>query len=86
MPIFYDKNGKVLRVRDKVLCKLDDGTIEEGIILYDKRVEEYMVFFKYSMWYGKDELDCNSYGKAYVLKDCNGEDLELIESYLKENE
>ena len=83
MSKFYDKNGKVLRTRDKVLCKLDDGTMEEGVILYDKRIRGYMVFFKYSMWYGKDEFDCNSYGKAYVLKDCNGEDLELIESYLK---
>jgi hypothetical protein len=44
-----------------------------------------MVFFKYSMWYGKDEFDCNSYGKAYELKDCNREDLELIKSY-KESE
>ena len=83
MSKFYDKNGKVLRTRDKVLCKLDDGRIEEGVILYDKRIREYMIYFKYSMWYGKDEFDCNSYGKAYVLKDCESEDLELIESYLK---
>jgi len=83
MSKFYDKNGKVLRTRDKILCKLADSTMEEGIILYDERIEQYMVFFKYSMWYGKDEFDCNSYGKAYVLKDCKTEDLELIESYLE---
>lgn len=83
MPMFYDKNGNVLRTRDKVLCKLTDGTIEEGRILYHKDTKQYMVLFKYSMWYGEDELDYRSYGKGYNLKDCNGEDLELIESYLK---
>ena len=83
MPKFTDKNGKTLRERDKVYCRLEDGTIAEGRILYHKDAKQYMVLFKYSMWYGEDEFDYHSYGKGYVLKDCNSEDLELIESYLK---
>lgn len=82
MPNFVDKNGKTLRERDKVYCKLEDGTIAEGRILYHKASKQYMVLFKYSMWYGEDEFDYHSYGKGFVLKDVKPEDLELIESYL----
>lgn len=82
MPHFVDKNGKTLRIRDKVYCKLGDGTIAEGRILWHKDEEQYLVLFKYSMWYGEDEFDYHSYGKGYVLKDIEPEDLELIESYI----
>ena len=82
MPNFVDKNGKTIRERDKVYCRLEDGTIAEGRILYHKDTKQYMVLFKYSMWYGEDEFDYNSYGKGYVLKDIKPEDLELIESYI----
>lgn len=82
MPNFVDKNGKTLRTRDKVYCRLEDGTMAEGRILYHKDAKQYMVLFKYSMWYGEDEFDYNSYGKGYVLKNVKPEDLELIESYI----
>ena len=82
MPNFVDKNGKTLRTRDKVYCRLTDGTMAEGRILYHEAAKQYMVLFKYSMWYGEDEFDYNSYGKGYVLKDVKPENLELIESYL----
>lgn len=83
MPHFIDKNGKTLRTRDKVKCRLEDGLIVEGRILYHKENKQYMILFKYSMWYGEDEFDYNSYGKGYVLKDIKSEDLELIESYIR---
>lgn len=82
MPHFVDKNGKTIRERDKVYCRLDDGTMVESRILYHKENKEYMVLFKYSMWYGEDEFDYNSYGKGFDLKEVKPEDLELIESYL----
>jgi hypothetical protein len=82
MPNFVDKNGKTLRIRDKVYCRLEDGTMAEGRILYHKDEKQYLVLFKYSMWYGEDEFDYHSYGKGYVLKDVEPEDLELIESYI----
>ena len=83
MPKFVDKNGKTLRERDKVYCRLEDGIMAEGRILYHKETKQYMVLFKYSMWYGEDEFDYRSYGKGYVLKDVKSEDLELIERYFK---
>ncbi len=82
MPHFVDKNGNTLRERDKVKCRLEDGFWDDGIILYHKAEKQYLVLFKYSMWYGEDEFDYNSYGKGYVLKDVKPEDLELIESYI----
>ena len=82
MPHFVDKNGNTLRERDKVYCRLEDGYMAEGRILYHKAEKQYLVLFKYSMWYGEDEFDYNSYGKGYVLKDVKPEDLELIESYI----
>lgn len=82
MPNFVDKNGKTLRERDKVYCRLEDGTMAEGRILYHKDEKQYLVLFKYSMWYGEDEFDYHSYGKGYVLKDIKPKDLELIESYI----
>ena len=83
MPNFIDKNGNTLRTRDKVYCRLEDGTMAEGRILYHEVNKEYMVLFKYSMWYGEDEFDYNSYGKGYVLKNVKAENLELIESYIR---
>ena len=83
MPNFVDKNGNTIRERDKVICRLEDGTMAEGRIFYNKEDRQYMVLFKYSMWYGEDEFDYNSYGKGYVLKDVKLEDLELIESYIE---
>jgi hypothetical protein len=82
MPHFVDKAGKTLRARDKVKCRLEDGFWHDGIILYHKENEQYMVLFKYSMWYGEDKFDYHSYGKGYVLKDIKPDDLELIESYI----
>ncbi len=82
MPNFVDKNGNTLRERDKVRCRLEDGFWHDGIILYHKDAKQYMVLFKYSMWYGNDEFDYNSYGKGYVLKNVKPEDLELIENYI----
>ena len=81
MPNFIDKNGNTIRERDKVICRLEDGNMTESRILYHKDAKQYMVLFKYSMWYGEDEFDYNSYGKGYVLKYVKPEDLELIESY-----
>jgi len=79
----YDKTvSKELRKRDKVICRLTDGTKEKGILLFHKGCREYMVFFTYSMWYGNNEYDYNSYGKAYLMKGLKAEDLELIGSYL----
>ena len=87
MPHFVDKNGKTIRERDKVICRLTDGTKEKGILLYHKGCREYMVLFTYSMWYGNNEYDYNSYGKGYSMEVLKAEDLELVESYMsKENE
>lgn len=82
MPNFVDKNGNTLRERDKVICRLTDGTKEKGILLYHEKNREYMVLFTYSMWYGNDEYDYNSYGKGFLMKETEPEDLELTESYL----
>lgn len=82
MPNFVDKNGNTLRERDKVICRLADGTEEKGVLLFHRGCGEYMVFFTYSMWYGNNEYDYHSYGKAYLMKGLKAEDLELIESYL----
>ena len=84
MPNFVDKDGKTIRERDKVICRLTDGTKEKGVMLYHKENREYMILFTYSMWYGNDEYDYNSYGKGYLIKGLNTEDLELVESYLGE--
>ena len=75
---FVDKNGKILKNGDLVLCHTSYNGLEKGRILYNKNAEEWQIMFLYSMWYGTDEFDYNSYGKAYTLENCNGEDIELI--------
>ena len=78
---YHDAEEHYMNVIDKQ-HRLADGTKEKGILLFHKGCREYMVFFTYSMWYGNDEYDYNSYGKAYLMKGLKPEDLELIESYL----
>ena len=81
MPNFVDKNGNTLRERDKVICRLADGTEEKGVLLFHRGCGEYMVCFTCSMW-GANEYDYNSYENGYPMKEIKPEDLELVESYL----
>ena len=70
-----DRNSDFLRVGDEVIYREN-----RGIILYDPSYKKYVIALSYSMWYGDNKYDVNSYGKAIVVPMDNGArmDIKLI--------
>ena len=74
-----DKNGEWLRCGDTVRYGKENRSDHIGIILYDG--EDYNFYYRYSMWFGDNKYDPNSYGKIRPIPMDNGArmELELIE-------
>lgn len=49
----------------------------EGVILYEPERKGYGVALTFSMWYGDDKYDINSYGKFIDLPMDNGARMEI---------
>jgi len=77
LPI-HDKNGNQLHVGDKIRAFGYDG-----IIFWCQDYKCYQMCLSYSKWYGDDEYNADSYGKAYDLRLDDGArmEIELIETY-----
>lgn len=68
----HDKNNNELRVGDRIRW----GEYE-GIILYNKDDKKYWFLISYSMWYGENEYDSESYGKGFELRMDDGPKMEM---------
>lgn len=74
--------GTVLNILDKhnnILC-VGDGLIyrgRKGVLLYNPAYKEYGIALEYSMWYGDNKYDINSYGKFIIIPMDNGAKMEL---------
>lgn len=71
LPI-VDKNNKPLAVGDSIRY----GEYR-GILLYCIDTDEYVIALDYSMWYGDDPYDFDSYGKAIKIPMDNGARIDL---------
>ena len=71
-----DKNGVELYSGDAIKYKET-----ESIILWNDYYEEYWILYKYSMWYGENIYDANSYGKGCKLHMDNGDKMNIEKIY-----
>ena len=67
-----DKNGEYLVVGDFI--SYGDYT---GFLLYNHHYDRYGVALSYSMWYGDDKFNIDSYGKFIEIPMDNGARMEL---------
>ncbi len=67
-----DKNGEYLAVGDTVKY----GSYK-GVILYNHYSDQYGVALDYSMWYGENKYNIDSYGKFIEIPMDNGARMEL---------
>ena len=78
----FGKIGKVLPILDmngKYICVGDFVMYGEykGIALFNPACDSYGIALDYSMWYGDNPYDINSYGKFIEIPMDNGAKLEL---------
>ena len=76
------KVGTVLSLLDKnkeTLCVGDFVKYSgyHGILLYNHYSDEYGVALDYSMWYGDDKYNIDSYGKFLAIPMDNGARMEI---------
>lgn len=79
------RSGTILNILDKndnILCVGDELSYGEyrGVLLYNPdygRNGQYGLALDYSMWYGEDKYDINSYGKFVPLPMDNGAKMEI---------
>lgn len=76
------KIGTVLKLLDKNRNTLSVGDIikygeYKGILLYNHYYDEYGVALDYSMWYGDDKYNVDSYGKFVSIPIDNGARMEI---------
>ena len=62
-----DKNRSILSVGDTIRY----GEYK-GVLLYNHHYDEYGVALDYSMWYGNDKYNIDSYGKFISITIDNG--------------
>ena len=67
-----DKNRSILSVGDTI--KYGEY---KGVLLYNHHYDEYGVALDYSMWYGDDKYNIDSYGKFISIPMDNGARMEL---------
>lgn len=67
-----DKNNRHLAVGDSIRY----GEYR-GILLYEPESLEYVIALDYSMWYGNNPYDIDSYGKAIKIPMDNGARMDL---------
>jgi len=67
-----DRFGNLLSVGDEIKY----GKYR-GILLYNYHYEQYGVALDYSMWYGDDKYNIDSYGKFIEIPMDNGTRIEL---------
>lgn len=60
--ILMDKNKELLSIGDTV--KYGEY---QGILLYNYHSDQYGVALDYSMWYGDDKYNIDSYGKIWKI-------------------
>lgn len=68
----FDKNGNEIHCGDKIRRQSDVGRV-----LWNNSYRCYQICLDYSMWYGTDEYDGNSYGKAIDVVMDNGDRMEM---------
>lgn len=71
LPIM-DKNKEILSVGDTVRY----GEYQ-GILLYNHHIKQYGVALDYSMWYGDNKYNIDSYGKFIEVPMDNGGRMEI---------
>lgn len=76
------KIGTLLRLMDKNRELLSVGdTVRygeyKGVLLYNHHLEQYGVALDYSMWYGDDKYNIDSYGKFIEIPMDNGARMEI---------
>lgn len=69
----HDKNHTELRVGDFI-----NYSGVDCVILYDFNIKMYWAFILNSKWYGDNDYDINSYGKAYNLPLDNGARMNIV--------
>ena len=67
-----DKNKEVLSVGDTVRY----GEYQ-GVLLYNHHYDQYGIALDYSMWYGDDKYNIDSYGKFIDIPMDNGARMEI---------
>lgn len=72
LPIM-DKNGTYLSVGDMIQY----GKYYEGRLLFNPSYNQYGVAIRWSMWYGDDEYNIDSYGKFVDIPMDNGARMEI---------
>lgn len=68
----FDKNRNTLSVGDTI--KYGEY---KGVLLYNHHYDEYGVALDYSMWYGDDKYNIDSYGKFVSIPMDNGARMEI---------
>lgn len=76
------KIGTVLKLLDKNRNTLSVGdTVKygeyKGVLLYNHHYDEYGVALDYSMWFGDDKYNIDSYGKFVSIPMDNGARMEI---------
>lgn len=76
------KIGTPLNIMDKYRSYLSVGDEVKygeykGILLYNHHYDQYGVVLDYSMWYGNDKYNINSYGKFIDIPMDNGARMEI---------
>ena len=76
------KIGTVLHLMDKNKERLSVGdTVRygeyQGVLLYNHHYDQYGIALDYSMWYGDDKYNIDSYGKFIDIPMDNGARMEI---------
>ena len=66
-----DKNGEPLHIGDTVIYYSQYGTYQ-GVLFYNPAGNWYGIALDYSMWYGDDKYNLDSYGKFVGIPMDNG--------------
>ena len=69
-----DRRGNEIATGDRVLLV---GSGIEGIVLYNRYVGQFGIFYSYSMWYGDKPYNPDSYGKFIAIPTDNGMRMEI---------
>lgn len=69
-----DRYGNEIITGNKVLF-VNSGI--DGIVLYNRHAKQFGVFYSYSMWYGDNPYNADSYGKFIVIPMDNGMRMEI---------
>lgn len=64
-----DRFGNELLTGDRILS-IADGL--DGRLLYSRHAKQFRFCYSYSMWYGDDPYDADSYGKSFNIPTDNG--------------